>query len=110
SVSFPVDLRVIDCVAVESRATSPKGIDEELRFNSNSSPFSFKAKVVELPPPLAVRVAICVVNPVAILVENATVVAPAGTTIDFGTVASPLLLFNATLSPLEPAGAVSVTV
>ena len=92
------------------RLTGANGTAEVLVVSSYWFPFSFRAKVAESPPALAVMVAVCVVNPVTSLVENPTVVAPAGTSTDPGTVASLLELFRATFSPPEPAAAVSVTV
>ena len=65
---------------------------------------------MEPPPPLAVIVATRVVNPVRIVAEKPALVAPAGTETEAGTFASPLLLVSVTVTPLEPAAAVRVTV
>ena len=81
-----------------------------LTVNVGTAAFNCRAKVLETPPALAVRVTACAVVTEDTVAVNPALVALAGTTTVAGTVTAALLLVKPTLKPPLPAAALSVTV
>ena len=78
--------------------------------NVGTIAFRFKAKISEILPSLAVRVAVCAVPTAETVAVNPALAAPAGTVTVLGTVTAELLLDKFTIRPPLGAEAVSVTV
>lgn len=110
TADVPVEVRVIDCVAVVLRVTSPKLMLPVLRVSVGTAAFNCRAKVFVAPPALAVRVAVWVVVTAVMLAEKPMLVAPAATTTDAGMTTAVLLLESVTVDPPDGAAAVSVAV
>jgi hypothetical protein len=110
TAAVPVELRVIACVLAEFTATFPKARLLELMFKVGTEAFNCRAAFKEMPLALAVRVADCVVDTDAMAAEKLAELAPAGTTIEAGTVTDELLLARLTENPPLAAAAFSITV
>ena len=89
-------------------ATTLEGL--QLRLLTVSGGEIVRTKVLDEPPKVAVRVAVCAVETEATVAVKAPVVAPAETVTLAGTVTLALLLDSATLAPPVGAAALSVTV
>jgi len=106
----PVEVNVTGSVVGVFNATLPNARLVGLTVNVPTAAFNCKAKVLEMPPALAVSVTACTdVTDVTVAV-NTALVALAGTVTVPGTVTAALLLARLTLKPPLPAAAVSVTV
>lgn len=107
----PVELNVTDCVAIALTTTLP---NETVVAFTLRVPFpagdSCRAKVVDVPPALAVMVAVCDEPTAAAAAVKPTLVALAGTVTLAGTVRDALLLARLMLMPLVGAAAVKLTV
>ena len=111
SGDVPVEVRVTDCgVAAVFTVTLPKAMLPVLRLRVRVLAFSVMAKVLEMAPAVAVRVAVCAVVTEATAAEKATPVELAGTVTVAGRVTAGSLLERLTLSPPLPAAAARVTV
>jgi len=86
------------------------GEPEVDRANVGTAAFRLKAKISEMLPSLAVRVAVCVVPTAETVAVKPALVALAGTVTVAGTVTAALLLDKFTLRPALGAAAFSVTV
>jgi len=78
--------------------------------SSAATPFSWSATVCEVPPAVAVNVAVCVELTAAAVAVNVALVAFAKTVTVEGTVTAVLLLLKLTVAPPLGAAALSVTV
>ena len=108
--AVPVDVRVIDCVAGEFRKTLPKPTLVALTLRVEVPTLNCKAKVLEIVPATAVSVTAWADVTEETVAVKAALVALAGTVTEDGTTTEVLLLERATLRPLLPAGAFSITV
>jgi hypothetical protein len=107
--AVPEDVRVTVFVAVVFSASAPNATLVLLKVKPGAVAFSVSAKVFEIPPAVAVSVAVWFeVTAVAVAVKLA-LVAPAAIVTDAGTVTAPLLLDNVTVVAVV-AAAVSATV
>jgi hypothetical protein len=71
---------------------------------------SVRARVLDVLPKVAVRVAVCVDHAAATVAVNVALVAPAGTVREAGTLTAVSLLESCTTTPPAGAAALSVTV
>ena len=111
SGAVPEEDSVTDCgVAAVFNATLPKVRLLVLRLKVGVLALSARAKVLEMLPAVAVRVAVCAVVTEAIAAEKATPVEFAGTVTVAGRVTAGSLLESLTLSPPLPAAPLRVTV
>ena len=108
--AVPVDVSVTGSVEAVFKVTLPNAKLAGLTVNVAAAAFNCRAKVLETPPALAVRVTACAVVTEDTVAVNPTLVALAGTTTVAGTVTAALLLVRPTLKPPLPAAALSVTV
>jgi hypothetical protein len=111
SGAVPEEVRVTDCgVAAVFTVTLPKAMLPVLRLRVLVLAFSARAKVLEMVPAVAVRVAVCAVVTEVTAAEKATPVELAGTVTVAGRVTAGSLLERLTRSPPLPAAAARVTV
>jgi hypothetical protein len=108
--AVPVEVNVTGSVDAVFTVTLPNARLAGLMVNVGTPAFSCRAKVLETPPALAVRVTACVVETDDTVAVNPALVALAGTTTVAGTVTAALLLVKDTLKPPLPAAPLSVTV
>ena len=108
--AVPVELNVTSCVDDVFTVTLPNVRLPGLMVNVGTAAFSCRAKLLETPPALAVRVTACAVVTDDTVAVNPALLALAGTTTVAGTVTAALLLARATVKPPLPAAALSVTV
>jgi hypothetical protein len=108
--AVPVEVNVTGNVDGVFTVTLPKARLAGLMVNVGTPAFNCRAKVLETPPALAVRVTACAAVTDDTVAVNPAPVALAGTTTVAGTVTAALLLTNDTLKPPVPAGPLSVTV
>jgi len=108
--AVPVELRVSDWVAALLSATLPKAMVLALTVNVWVDAPKWRAKVLEAPPEVAVRVAVAAVLTAATDAEKLALVAPADTVTAAGTVTALLSLEIVTLCPPVEAAELSVTV
>ena len=106
----PVEVNVTGSVDGVFTVTLPNARLVGLTVKVGTPAFSCRAKVLEMPPALAVRVTACAVVTDATVAVNPALLALAGTTTVAGTVTAALLLVRPTLRPPLPAAAVRVTV
>jgi hypothetical protein len=106
----PEEVRVRDCVAGALSATLPNATLLALTLSVGVAEFNCRAKVLEMPPALAVNVTFCAVVTDETVAVNAALVALAATVTVAGTLTAALLLDRLTLSPPVGAAALSVTV
>ena len=105
-----MEVNVTGSVDAVFTVTLPNARLVGLTVKVGTAAFSCRAKVLETPPALAVRVTACAVVTDATVAVNPTLLALAGTTTVAGTVTAALLLVRPTLRPPLPAAAVKVTV
>ena len=108
--AVPVEVNVTGSVDGVFTVTLPNARLAGLMVNVGTAAFNCKAKVLETPPALAVRVTDCAVVTEDTVAVNPALVALAGTTTVAGTVTAVLLLLKPTLTPPLPAAELSVTV
>jgi hypothetical protein len=108
--AVPLEVRIADCVAVVSRATSPKLMLELLTERVAAPAFSCSVVLADTLLAVAVMVALCAVVTAEAVAVKAAVVAPLATVTDAGTVTELLLLFRFTVRPPLFAAEVRVTV
>ena len=108
--AVPVEVNVTGSVVGVFTVTLPNAKLAGLMLNVGTAAFSCRAKVLETPPALAVRVTACAVVTDVTVAVNPALVALAGTTTVAGTVTAVLLLVRPTLTPPLPAAELSVTV
>ena len=109
----PVEVNVTGSVDAVFTVTLPNAKFAVLMVNAETldpAAFSCKAKVLETPPAVAVKVTDCAVVTDDTIAMNPMLVALAGIATVTGTVTAPLLLVMPTLKPLLPAAALNVTV
>jgi len=94
----------------EFRFTLPKARLLVLTVNVGVDAPSCRAKVLDVPPEVAVRVAVAAVLTAVTVAEKLAVVAPADTVTEAGTVTALLLLASVTACPPVGAAELSVTV
>jgi hypothetical protein len=88
-------------------------VDDELEvatLSAGTAAFNCKAKLLAIPPALAVRVVACAVPHADTAAVKLALVAPDGTVTVAGSVTAVLLLDRLTLVPPLPAAALNVTV
>ena len=108
--AVPVEVSVTGSVDGVFTVTLPNARLAGLMVNVGTPAFSCRAKVLETPPALAVRVTACAVETDDTVAVNPALLALAGTTTVAGTVTAALPLVRDTLKPPLPAGPLSVTV
>ena len=108
--AVPVEVNVTGSVDAVFTVTLPNARLAGLMVNVGTAAFNCRAKVLETPPALAVRVTACPVETADTVAVNPALLALAGTTTVAGTVTAALLLTTDTLKPPLPAGPLSVTV
>src|SRR5277367_5411274 len=108
--AVPVEVSVTGSVDAVFTVTLPNVRLPGLMVNVGTAAFSCRAKLLETPPALAVRVTACPVVTDDTVAVNPALLALAGTTTVAGTVTDALLLARETLKPPLPAGPLSVTV
>jgi hypothetical protein len=108
--AVPVEVNVTGSVDAVFTVTLPNARLAGLMVNVGTPAFSCRAKVLDTPPALAVRVTACAVVTDDTVAVNPALLALPGTTTVAGTVTAALLLTNDTLKPPVPAGPLSVTV
>jgi hypothetical protein len=108
--AVPLEVSVTGSVEGVFRVTLPNATLAGLMVNAGTAAFSCRAKVLDNPPVLAVRVTDCAVVTDVTVAVKPVLVAFAGTTTVAGTVTAVLLLLNPTLTPPLPAAELSVTV
>ena len=108
--AVPVEVNVTGSVVGVFTVTLPNAKLAGLMLSVGTAAFSCRAKVLETPPALAVRVTACAVVTDVTVAVNPALVALAGTTTVAGTVTAVLLLVRPTLTPPLPAAELSVTV
>jgi hypothetical protein len=109
----PVEVNVRGSVDAVFNGTLPKAKLVWLMANVGTldpTTFSCKAKALEMPPALAVKVTDCAVDTDDTIVVNPALVALGGIVTVTGTVTAAALLVRPTLKPPLPAAAFSVTV
>jgi len=108
--AVPEEVRVRVCVVGVLSATLPNATLLALMLNVGVAAFNCRAKVLEMPPAVAVNVAAWAVVTDETVAVNAALVALAATVTVAGTVTAALLLERLTLSPPLGAAALNVTV
>ena len=108
--AVPVEVSVTGSVDGVFTVTLPKARLSGLIVNVGTAAFNCRAKVLETPPALAVKVTACAVETDDTVAVNPALLALAGTSTVAGTVTAALLLVRDTLKPPLPAGPLSVTV
>jgi hypothetical protein len=108
--AVPVEVNITGSADGVLTVTLPKARLSGLIVNVGTAAFNCRAKVLETPPALAVRVTACAVETDDTVAVNPALLALAGTTTVAGTVTAALLLVKDTLKPPLPAGPLSVTV
>jgi hypothetical protein len=108
--AVPVEVSVTGSVDGVFTVTLPNARLAGLMVNVGTPAFNCRAKVLEMPPALAVRVTACAVETDDTVAVNPALLALAGTTTVAGTVTAALPLVRDTLKPPLPAGPLSVTV
>jgi hypothetical protein len=108
--AVPVEVNVTGNVEAVFTVTLPNARLVGLMVNVGTAAFNCRAKVLETPPALAVRVTACPVVTDDTVAVNPALLALAGTATVAGTVTDALLLARETLKPPLPAGPLSVTV
>jgi hypothetical protein len=108
--AVPVEVNVTGSVDAVFTVTLPNAKFAGLIVSVGTAAFNCRAKVLETPPALAVRVTACAVVTDDTVAVKPALLALAGTTTVAGTVTAALLLSNDTLKPPLPAGPLSVTV
>jgi hypothetical protein len=108
--AVPVDVNVSGSVDAVFTVTLPNARLAGLMVNVGTAAFNCRAKVLEMPPALAVRVTACPVETDDTVAVNPALLALAGTTTVAGTTTAALLLATDTLKPPLPAGPLNVTV
>lgn len=106
----PLEVSMTVCVVGVLTDTFPKLTVDVLTPNVGIDAFSCIAKVLETPPALAVRVAVCAVDTAATVALNVALVAPAAIVTEVGTATAALLLARLTAKPPAGAAAFVVTV
>jgi hypothetical protein len=107
--AVPLELSVTTWLAVVFRLTFPNATLVVLRLSVGVAALSCRGYVVETPPAVAVRVAVCAVVTAAAVAVKAALEAPAATVTEAGTVTALLLLDRLTAVALA-AAPVNVTV
>jgi hypothetical protein len=108
--AVPVEVNITGSADGVLTVTLPKPRLSGMIVNVGTAAFNCRAKVLETPPALAVRVTACAVETDDTVAVNPALLALAGTTTVAGTVTAALLLVTDTLKPPLPAGPLSVTV
>jgi hypothetical protein len=108
--AVPVEVNVTGSVDAVFTVTLPNAKLAGLVVNVGTAAFNCSAKVLEMPPALAVSVTACPVETDDTVAVNPALLALAGTTTVAGTTTAALLLAKDTLNPPLPAGPLSVTV
>src|ERR1700723_2239301 len=108
--AVPVEVNITGSADGVLTVTLPKARLSGLIVNVGTAAFNCRAKVLETPPALAVRVTACAVETDDTVAVNPALLALAGTTTVAGTVTAALPLVRDTLKPPLPAGPLSVTV
>jgi hypothetical protein len=107
---LPIEVRVTVWVDSEFRDTLPNATFVALTLRDATAGVNCRAKVLDTPPELAVRVTVCaLVNELTVAVKGA-VVALAATVAELGTVTVLLLLEMVTFAPPDGAGPLRVGV
>jgi len=106
--AVPVDVKVTDCVATVPSSTLPNATLLALMVKVGTAAFSFRTKLLEMLPDVAVSVTVCAVVTADTVAVNPALVALAGTVAVTGTETAALLLDRLTLRP--PAGAADAKV
>lgn len=105
----PVEVKVIDCVAVVPTFTSPKLTAEALMVSTGVPVFKLRMKVADTPTALAVRVTVCAELTEETVAVKLALVAPTGTVTEAGSVTALLLLAMLIATPPEAAAAFKIT-
>jgi len=108
--AVPVELRVSDWDVALLRFTLPKARLLALTLSVGVPAPNCRAKVLDAPPEVAVKVAVVAVLTAVTVAEKLAVVVPADTVTEAGTVTALLLLASVTACPLVGAAELSVTV
>jgi len=108
--AVPVELKVRDCVVAVPTATLPKDRLVELTPSVGVPPFNWMANVAELPPAVAVSVAVWVVDTEEKVAEKLAEDEPAATVTEEGTLTAELLLARPTANPPLAAAVLRETV
>jgi hypothetical protein len=109
SCAVPEDVIVTVFVAAAFRSSVPNATLVALKLSAGAAGFSCRAKVSVMEPAVAVRVAVCAVVTAVVVAVNQTLVTPAATVTEAGTVNALLLLVSVTAVGVVGAD-VSVTV
>jgi hypothetical protein len=106
----PVEVRVRVCVVAVFTETLPKLRVDELTESVDAAGLSCRENVWEVPPALAVNVAVCAVLTAETVAEKLAEVAPAAMVTEAGTETEVLLLARPITEPPVAAAAFTVTV
>jgi len=107
--AVPVELSESDCVEAVLRGTLPKARVLALTVNVDVDAPSCRARVLEVPPEVAVRVAVVALVTATMSAEKLALVEPAGTVTEAGSVTERMLLVRVTACPPVGAAELSVT-
>jgi hypothetical protein len=108
--AVPVDVKITIWLETEPTVTLPNDTFVGLTPNTGFAAFNCRAKLLETPPALAVRVTAWAEVTEETVAMNPALVALAGTITAAGTATAGLLLVRPTLRPPLGAGALNVTV
>ena len=108
--ALPVDVTVTDCVACELTFTDPNATLLVLTLRMGATAPNSSAYDCEIPATFAVTATLCAVLTEFTVAVNPTLVSPAGTLTEVGTVTAALLLTRLTVSPPLAAAAFKFTV
>src|SRR5579863_1786205 len=101
--AVPVELNVIGCATGVFTTAVPNPIDVAFSVRAAEAALSCSERVLEVLPPVAVRITDCAALTAAVFAVNVAFVAVAGTITEPGTVTELLLLARLTFTP--PVGA-----
>jgi hypothetical protein len=110
TAAVPVDVKVTDFDTAVFKATLPNETEEALTASVGTAAFNCRAKLLEIPPALAVMVTDFAVDTAETDAVNPALVALAGTVTDAGTLIALSLLERLTVNPVPGAAELSPTV